>query len=266
MTAEFTRLTITGGVARLTLCRPAKRNALTRQFLQELLQAVETVRSDATVRCLLLAAEGPVFCAGMDLGEMEQRARASDADRQWQQDTDAYRELLEALFGLPMPTIAVLQGPVLAGGVGLVLACDIVLASESAFFALPEPKRGITAAVVTPLLAYRIGPGQAGYVLLSGDNVSAEDALRMGLCHLLVPPEELQPRTDSLLASLLEGAPSALRLTKTALRECTAELISSQLEAAGRISAQARSSDEAREGLAAFLEKRKPEWRNSNDQ
>jgi methylglutaconyl-CoA hydratase len=173
MSEPLTKLETTGGVARLTLCRPQKRNALTRGLLAELQAGVNAAAADETVRVLLLEAEGPVFCAGMDLGEMQDRAGRDDARELWQEDTLVYRRLVESLFRLPVPTIAVVQGPVLAGGVGLVLACDVVLAAESAFFALPEPKRGITAAVVTPLLTYRIGPGGAGYLLLSGRNVSA---------------------------------------------------------------------------------------------
>jgi methylglutaconyl-CoA hydratase len=261
MSESLTRCEIADGVARLVLNRPQKRNALTRQLLTELLDAVRRVEADASVRVLLLEAEGPVFCAGMDLGEMQARATQPDAAEQWQEDTRVYRDLVERLFRLPMPTLAVVQGPVLAGGVGLVLACDLVLASTAASFSLPEPRRGITAAVVTPLLNLRIGPGAAGYLLLSGQTLPAGDALRMGLCHeLVVPDESLASRRDVLVQAILAGAPSALTLTKSTLQRCAAEDLSRQFDFATEVSAKARETEAAREGLAAFLEKRPPRW------
>lgn len=263
--SEFAKLQIDGPVARLVLNRPDKRNALTRAFLQQLLSAVEDVQANDDVRVLLLAAEGTVFCAGMDLGEMEARANSPDAKAQWAEDTRIYREVIESIFRLPIPTLAVLQGPVLAGGVGLVMACDIVVAAEEAFFALPEPKRGITAAVVTPLLTYRIGPSAAAYLLLSGENVAGEDALRFGLSHFVVREDALQQRVDKLVRSILTGSQDALRISKSTLHDCTAELLSAQLTAAMRTSAEARETADAREGLAAFLEKRPPHWQPKPD-
>lgn len=261
MSERLIRFETEDATARIVLNRPQKRNALTRQLLMELLDAVKRIEADTSARVLLLEAEGPVFCAGMDLGEMQARAGQPNAAAQWQEDTRIYRDVIERLFRLPIPTVAVVQGPVLAGGVGLVLACDVVLAAAAAFFSLPEPQRGITAAVVTPLLNYRIGPGAAGYVLLSGRRVSADDALRIGLCHEVVPAEEtLNARRDALVAAILAGAPSALTLTKNTLQRCAADDLSRQLDFAMDVSAKARETDDAREGLAAFLEKRPPGW------
>ena len=248
------------GVARIVLARSEKRNALTREFLQDLLRAVEAVNSDESIRLLLLEAEGPVFCAGMDLGEMQQRAGQPNAGEEWRQDTRVYRELLERLFHLPVPTLAIVRGPAIAGGLGLVLACDVVLAGETASFSLPEPKRGIAAAVVTPMLAYRIGRGAAHYLLLSGRSVSAQDALRFGLCHEVVPAEELPARRDELVDSLLTGSRSALAMTKRLLLDSSAASLKKELDAGMTTSAAARETEDAREGLAAFLEKRSPKW------
>jgi methylglutaconyl-CoA hydratase len=261
MPEPLTHFEIAAGTARVVLNRPHKRNALSRQLLDELFDSVRRVEADSSVRVLVLEAEGPVFCAGMDLAEMQSRSGMPDAAELWREDTRIYRELIERLFGLPIPTLAVVQGPVLAGGVGLVLACDIVLVAAEAYFSLPEPKRGITAAVVTPLLNYRIGPGAAGYVLLSGQTVSAADALRMGLCHELVPAgESPASRRDAHVGTILAGAPSALALSKSTLQRCTADDLSRQLDFAMQISATARETEDAREGLAAFLEKRPPSW------
>jgi methylglutaconyl-CoA hydratase len=143
---------------------------------------------------------------------------------------------------------------------GLVLACDLVIASEDAVFALPEPKRGITAAVVTPLLAYRMGPGVSGYLLLSGRRISATDGLRWGLCHEIVTADELMNRRDELAKSVLTGSQSALAVTKANITEGAAAMLADWLDSGMTASARARENQDAREGLAAFLEKRDPRW------
>ena len=259
MTENYISLEIENSVAKVTLNRPDKRNALTKVMIEQLSDALDSVRnSDA--RVMLLKAEGTVFCAGMDLGEMQQRAEDPRANELWDRDSKIYRDLLVALFWLEIPTVAVVQGPVVAGGMGMILACDIILASEKALFALPEPKRGITAAMVTPLLAYRVGAGVASYLLLSGENVSAEDAHRMGLCHAYAPAADLQTREEELVASILTGSPAALALTKRHLHDVSATSLIEQLDASVAVSAKARETEDAREGLQAFLEKRKPGW------
>lgn len=261
MTERLAKLQIEEtGIALITLSRPAKRNALSRQFLQELNDAIDTVQNEPRVRLLILDAEGPVFCAGMDLGEMQERANQPEASAEWREDARLYRVLLEKLFHLPVPTLAVVQGAAIAGGFGLVLACDIVLAEEEAVFSLPEPKRGITAAVVTPFLTFRTGPGVAGYLLLSGRSISAKEGRQWGLCHEIVPKNSLTEQTENLAASILTGSKSALAVTKANLLECAGATLSGWLEKGMTASAQARESEDAREGLAAFLEKRNPRW------
>ena len=260
MSDPLVTFSIDDGVARIVLNRPDKRNALMRELIAGFSQAVTDTAADDSVRLLIVSANGPVFCAGMDLGEMQQRASQPDAQAQWQRDTQVYRELIASLVWLPVPTLAVVQGPALAGGFGLVLACDIVLAAETAAFVLPEPKRGITAAVVAPLLIYRIGAGQAGYALLSGRTISARDAHRMGICHEVVPADSVSARADDLTRSILTGAPSSLRQTKQLILDTSATNLAAQLDLGMTVSAQARETPDAREGLAAFLEKRDPRW------
>lgn len=250
----------TGRVS-LTLNRPERRNALTRQMLQDMSSALDQIQELSEARVLVFSAAGPVFCAGMDLGEMQERATAPDKEQQWQQDSEIYCEVLEKLFTLPIPVVAVLQGPVLAGGVGLVLACDLVLASDATFFALPEPMRGITAAMVTPYLNFRIGAGIATQWLLSGQRITAQRASVCGLCLDVVPADELKAGADQLVAKILTGSPAALAITKRHLHDCAAA--GAVLKAAREsisVSAVARQTDDAREGLAAFLEKRSPNW------
>ena len=142
----FVESSIESGVGRIKLNRPQKRNALTRGFIEQLSAAVEELSGNESLRVLILQAEGSVFSAGMDLGEMQERAQSEDGKQEWQRDSEVYAKLLLSLYRLEVPTIAVMQGPALAGGVGLILACDFVVASETAFVMLPEPARGITAA------------------------------------------------------------------------------------------------------------------------
>ncbi len=262
--AEFIDFEITDGVATITFQRAEKRNALKRDFIAEILQALNQIHQDESVRVFLLKAEGSVFCAGMDLGEMQERATAPDKEQQWQRDSDVYCEMLTQIFTLPVPTVAVLQGPVLAGGVGIVLACDIVLAADDVFFALPEPMRGITAAMVTPFLIHRVGAGPATYMLLHGGRVAADDAVRFGLIHQTATRDELERKSVELTDSILTGSPRALAITKKHISDCAAEDILQQVQASIRVSAQARETEDAREGLAAFLEKRKPNWMKEN--
>ena len=260
MAESLARYEHVGDVAYVTLNRSQKRNALSRDLLVQLTDAVTRAASDPGVRLLVCGAEGPVFCAGMDLAEMQFRAAERNARELWQQDTRAYRDLLVALLAAPMPTLAAVQGPAVAGGLGLIAACDLVLASEAATFALPEPQRGITAAIVAPLLVYRVGAGQAGYLLLSGRGWTAGEAQRAGLCHAVCPVGDFAERREDLIGSVLRGGPSALRLTKRHLLETAGRRLVDEIDAAMQLSAQARESDEAREGLAAFLERRPPAW------
>lgn len=249
------------GQVTLTLLRAERRNALTRQMLHDLIAALAMIEQHSKVRVLVLKSTGPVFCAGMDLGEMQAHAHAPDKEQQWQLDSELYAEVLSRLFRLPFPTVAQVQGPVLAGGVGLILACDFVLSSHAAFFALPEPVRGITAAIVTPFLIYRIGAGSAGQWLLAGQRLTAEQAQRSGLGFWVGEPEQLEGQVEQLTTSILTGAPTALAITKRHWHNCTqAAAVLQQAQESIRVSAEARQSPDAREGLAAFLEKRSPLW------
>lgn len=245
-------------LVRITLSRPDKRNALTRLMLEELLTVLRTLPT--STRVLVLSAEGAVFCAGMDLQEMSATADLPDRLDVWRADAKLYRDVVEALFLLPWPSLCVVQGPVLAGGVGLVLACDLVVGSESASFALPESKRGIVASIVLPLLRHRIGVGRAGYLLLSGVATKADVAVSWGLVHRLVPADRIAEVQAELISSIQSGAPLAMQETKRQLLSGVADQIRQEWDIAERQSAEARSLPEAQEGLRAFLEHRAPAW------
>lgn len=249
---------VEASVARITLDREQRRNALTRAMLVGLTQQISSLAGRSDVRLIEIAAKGAVFCAGMDLGEMKDRAQQSGPE-DWLQDSRVYRDLLVAVVEAPQPVMAVLQGPVLAGGVGIVLACDLVIASESAFFSLPEPQRGITAAMVTPLLLRKVGVGHAGHLLLSGRRIEVAQMCGWGICQSVVAAAGLMDEVLCWRDEILKGSRQALAATKKQLLQFSGD-VRQQLDDATNLSAQARATDDAQEGLAAFLEKRKPNW------
>jgi methylglutaconyl-CoA hydratase len=257
---SLVNVTIDNAVGTIELNRPEKRNALKRDFIEEIAAAVAKMAGDTSVRVVVFKAQGTVFCAGMDLGEMQARAQSDDGPKEWQRDSEVYCDLLTAIYSLTVPTIACLQGPVLAGGVGMVLACDFIIAADSAFLSLPEPMRGITAAMVTPLLIHRVGAGPASHLLLSGRRLSVTDANTIGLCYEVVPADELGQAVDSLVQSIMQGSKSALAITKRHINHCGGANLVENIRHSVSVSAEARETDDAREGLAAFLEKRKPKW------
>ena len=229
-------------------------------MLAELTQAFDDLRCERRVRAVVLSGAGKAFCAGMDLNEMQATAQDPNAESLWYEDAEAYHQLILAMLQLPKPIIATIGGPALAGGAGSALACDVVLASPEASFGLPEPKRGIVAGVVAPLLAFRVGGGRAGYLLTTAQIVSAEEAFRMGLYHELHEGEKLWPRAHQLAGEIAGGAPEAMLLTKRMLNETIGEQLGALLAAGAAVSATARTTAAAAEGLAAFFEKREPKF------
>ncbi|HEY2883553.1 MAG TPA: enoyl-CoA hydratase/isomerase family protein [Pirellulales bacterium] len=244
----------------LVLNRPEKRNALTRELIAELTQGLEDLQRERRVRAIVISAAGPAFCAGMDLNEMQATAAAPNAQQQWHDDAVAYRELIESMLRLPKPVIAAVGGPAMAGGAGLVLASDIVLAAPEATFGLPEPKRGIIAGMVAPLLNFRVGAGRAANLLLTARTISAEEALRVGIFHEVLPGDQLWPRANQIAGEIAACAPEAILMTKRLLNETIGEQLFTQLSAGAAVSATARTTSAAAEGLAAFLEKRDPKF------
>ena len=257
---SLVRLEIRRHTAVVTLNRPEKRNALNRALLAELQQTFEDLHLEQRVRAVVLTGAGNVFCAGMDLGEMLETSKQPNAAELWHGDAAAYRDLVEYMLRSPKPIIAAVNGPAIAGGAGLVLACDIVVAAQEAAFGLPEPLRGIVAGLVAPLLTFRIGGGQAARLLLGVQTVEAREAHRIGLFHEVISADGLAERADAIAAQCARCAPPALLQTKRMLNETIGEQMLIQLGAGAAASATARTTEEAREGLAAFLEKREPKW------
>jgi methylglutaconyl-CoA hydratase len=263
MSTSVVDVRITGPVGTIVLNRPGRRNALSRTMLEQLAQALGDVHLEKRVRAVVLTGAGSAFCAGMDLNEMH--AAAALPDHEKQQDfgdtAEQYCEVVTQMMELPKPIIASVNGPAVAGGAGLVLASDIVVACPAAQFGLPEPRRGIVAGVVAPLLAFRAGGSTAARLLLTSSLIPAEEAHRLGIYHELIDEPRLWARCVQLGEECAAGAPEALQLTKRLLYETIGEQLSTQLSVGAAMSATSRTTEAAQEGLTAFVEKRRPEWK-----
>jgi methylglutaconyl-CoA hydratase len=244
----------------IILNRPDKRNALSRQMIADLVQAFDDLHQERRVRAVILTGSGPAFCAGMDLAEMQETAKQPDALSQWHEDAVIYRELIDKMLLFPKPIIAAVNGPAVAGGAGLVLASDIVIGTPEAKFGFPEPRRGIVAGMVSPLLVFRIGASQAANLLLTARTIEAAEAQRIGLYHEIVAGDLVWARGNEVAGEISKSAPEALLLTKKLLNETIGEHLGTLLSAGAAASATSRTTDAAREGLTAFLEKREPKW------
>jgi methylglutaconyl-CoA hydratase len=244
----------------IVLNRPEKRNAISRQMMADIAQALDDLHQERKVRAVILTGAGSAFCAGMDLAEMQATCTQPDAMLQWHQDAVQYRELIEKMLRFPKPIIAAVNGPAVAGGMGLVLASDIVVAADDAQAGLPEPRRGIVAGMVAPLLVFRVGASHAANLLLTARMISAAEAQRMGLFHELLGRDLVWARAQELASEIAKSAPESLQLTKRLLNETIGEHLTTLLTVGAADSATARTTDAAREGLAAFLEKREPKW------
>jgi enoyl-CoA hydratase/carnithine racemase len=254
---------VTGSVGTIVLNRPDRRNALTRAMLAQLQEALGDLHLEKRVRAIILTGAGSAFCAGMDLHEMHAAATLPDAEKSqdWADTAEAYRELVTQMIEHPKPIIASVNGPAIAGGAGLVLASDIVVATPAAQFGLPEPRRGIIAGVVAPLLAFRAGASTAARLLLTSAIYPAEEVHRVGIYHELIDEPRLWARSVQLGEECAAGAPEAVQLTKRLLYETIGEHLATQLTVGAAMSATSRTTEAAQEGLTAFVEKRKPEWK-----
>ena len=250
-------MSIDRGVATLTLARPEARNALTDGMIEEASAALAAAGRDPNVRALLIAAEGEAFCAGTDVAWMELAARGRGSD-------DLYRlgSLLETLRTLPRPVVARVGGPAIGAGVAIIACADIAVCADDAFFQLPAVRLGSAPAVIGPYVIEGMGLRQARRYLLTGETFSADEAAAMGLVHDSCPKAELTARTDAVLDELSRGGPLAQRVSKTLLVARGHEAPSPSLLKEGAAkSTEVRRTPEGREGLAAFVEGRRPAWR-----
>jgi len=247
------------GIARVTLNRPEVRNAFDDALIASLTQKFTELDRDASVRVVVLAGNGPAFCAGADLNWMKRMA--GYGYDQNLRDARGLAEMLSTLDGLDKPTIARVQGPAFAGGTGLVAACDIAVGTPEAKFCFSEAKLGLSPATISPYVMRAIGARAASRYFLTAEVFDAEEALRIGMLSALVPAAELDATVGALAQHLLAGGSEAHARIKDLIRQVAGRPIDDALKAdTARRIAEIRASPEGREGIAAFLEKRKPKW------
>jgi methylglutaconyl-CoA hydratase len=251
------QLAFDSGVATITLNRPEKRNAISFELIDDLVQALDEVaKSDAIV--VILTGGGKAFCSGMDLENL--KALLGRTPEQNVEDSRTMVRLFRSLYEFPKATIAAVNGPAIAGGTGLALLCDFTLAVPEAKFGYTEVRIGFVPAIVSTFLLRQIGEKQARDLLLTGRIFDAEEALRLGLINEIVPAENLMTRARELAALLMQNSPNSLRATKKLLNDHTRAELDQQIEAAIRENAGVRRTADFREGISSFLEKRKPVW------
>ena len=248
-----------GFVATVTLNRPEVRNAFSDEVIAEITAAFVDVGSRADVRAVVLAAEGPAFCAGADLNWMRRMADYSRDENRV--DAGLLAEMLRVIYECPKPTIARVQGDVYAGGMGLVACCDMAVAADTAGFCLSEVKIGLIPATISPYVIRAMGARAAHRYFLTGERFSAQEAHRIGYVHEVVDADGLDAVVDGWLKHLLSAGPAAVRACKQLVLDMAEREISEQLIAATVESiATIRASSEGKEGVQAFLNKRKPNW------
>jgi methylglutaconyl-CoA hydratase len=249
-----------GGVARVTLDRPDVRNAFDDALIARLTKTFNDLEQDASVRAVVLAGNGPAFCAGADLNWMKRMAGYGYDENL--RDARALADMLAMLDRMNKPTIARVHGAAFAGGTGLVAACDIAVGTPEAKFCFSEAKLGLSPATISPYVLRAIGPRAARRYFLTAEVFGAEEALRIGLVSALVPAAELDAFIGQLLEHLLAGGAAAHARIKDLVRDVAGRPIDDAMKAeTARRIAEIRASPEGREGIAAFLEKRKPSWK-----
>lgn len=256
---DYTTIAITrsGSIQTIVLNRPERRNAMTPEMQMELLAAFEQA-ANSDCRVLVLAGAGKAFCAGLDLSALESMKEETAFDHR--ADAERIARLFLALRELPMPTIAAVHGPAIAGGCGLALICDFTFATHSARFGFTEVRIGFVPALVSAFLSLQIGDKKSRDLLLTGRIFDAAEAHHLGLVNEIVPDNELVAHVQALADTLLANSPQSLADTKQLMAAQHKPWLDAAIISAIEANAQSRNSEDFREGIAAFLQKRKPAW------
>ena len=257
MSYKTLQLAYEGKVATLTLNRPDKRNAISFELIDDLLRALDEVASSEAIVVILTGA-GKAFCSGMDLDNL--KALLGRTPELNVQDSEIMVRMFRSLYEFPKVTIAAVNGAAIAGGTGLALLCDFTIAAPEAKFGYTEVRIGFVPAIVSTFLLRQVPEKQARDLLLTGRIFGADEALKLGLISEIVAPEQLMARAKELAAQLMENSAASLRATKLLLNEHARKEVDAQIEAAIRENAEIRTTADFREGISAFLEKRKPVW------
>jgi methylglutaconyl-CoA hydratase len=250
-------LEVDSHIAFLTLNRPDKRNAISYELIDDLLRALDEVKN-SSAQVLILTGAGKAFCSGMDLDNL--KALTGRTPEQNLEDSKKMASLFRTLYDFPKPTIAAVNGAAVAGGTGLATLCDFTVAVPEAKFGYTEVKIGFVPAIVSTFLIRQVGEKIARDLLLTGRLITAEEALHIGLINEIVPAEKLLARARELASQLMENSPASLAFTKRLLSDHAREQLDAQIDAATRENAAIRKTADFREGIASFLEKRKPHW------
>jgi len=258
MPYETITVETTDRVARVTLNRPEVHNAFNIQMLLDLIDAFGKLGVDGDVRVVVLTGEGKSFCAGADLQWM--REIIDYSYEQNLEESNTVADLMEVIYLCPKPTIARVNGAAIGGGTGLVAACDVAVAAESAKLSLSEVKLGLVPACISPYVIRRVGESRARELFLTGERLSAARAAEYGLVNRAVPDGELDVAVDELVEKLITSGPEAIATCKELLRRVPGHPIDEIKGFTAECIAKMRVSDEGQEGMAAFFEKRKPKW------
>jgi len=257
MTYQTIQYATDGRIATITLKRPDKRNAISYELIDDLLAVLDEIEKSSTLVVILTGA-GKAFCSGMDLDNL--KALTGRSHEQNLRDSETMARLFRALYDFPKPTIAAVNGPAIAGGCGLATLCDFTLAVPEAKFGYTEVRIGFVPAIVSTFLLRQIGEKHARDLLLTGRIISADEAYRLGLANEIVAPEKLLDRARELAAQLMDNSPASLACTKRLLSEYARKELDVQIQSAVRENAAIRATQDFREGVTSFLEKRKPQW------
>ena len=246
------------GIATITLNRPDKRNALSFELVTELLAALDAVERSASANLLVVTGAGKAFCAGLDIESL--KGLLGKTHEENVKDSAFLASFFRRLYDFPKPTIAAVNGAAIAGGTGLATFCDWTLAVPEAKFGYTEVRIGFVPAIVSSVLVWQVGHKIARDLLMSGRLFDATEAHRYGLVNEVVPPERLLPRAYALAGEILESSPSSVRLTKKLINGFLRQPLDEQIAQAVEDNARIRTTADFREGVTAFLEKRKPRW------
>jgi methylglutaconyl-CoA hydratase len=257
MNDKTIQVTSDAQVTTITLNRPEKRNAISYQLIGELLAALDDVKKSSAL-VLILTGAGKTFCSGMDLDDLKQLLGRTP--EQNKKDSETMARLFRSLYEFPKPTIAAVNGAAIAGGCGLATLCDFTLAVPEAKFGYTEVRIGFVPAIVSTFLLRQVGEKHARDLLLTGRIITADEAYRLGMVNEVVSAERLLPRSQEIAAQLMENSPASIACTKRLLKDLCGRDLDARLRLAVQENAAIRSTDDFREGISSFLEKRKPQW------
>ena len=252
------KLNIEEKVGTITLARPDIRNAFNNQMIDELLEALKILSEQDQIRVLVITGQGKAFCAGADLSYMSQMK-----DNTYDQNLDGalkMAEVMHNLYRFKHPTVAIVNGATIGGGVGLVAACDIVVAAHLSEFSFSEVKIGLVPAVISPFVIKKVGEANTRYLFLSGERISADRAREYGLVTEVVTRELLNSRVEQILRMLMSSGPQALSAVKELIHRVSDITLSDSTSFTAELIAKLRVSEEGQEGMNAFFEKRRPNW------